>query len=156
MKAIRGGLLAGVFATIVVSMMMMIKAATGQFPELHVVRTLSEILGSSDNVIIGFGAHLFIGIVIWGIGYALIESRIPISSHSLKGVAFGICAWLLMMIVFMPLAGAGLFAVNRGSMTVPLITLAYHLVFGIILGSVYAWNSPAPRRAPSPKAKANS
>ena len=156
MKAIRGGLQAGLVATIVVSMLMMIKAATGQFPELHVVRTLSGILGVPGNLMVGFSVHLFIGIVFWGIGYALIQSQIPISSHSLKGLVFGICAWLLMMVVFMPLAGAGLFAVNRGSMTVPLITLAYHLVFGIILGNLYAWNSPSPRRAQSLNAKANS
>jgi len=156
MNAIRGGLLAGFFATVLVSMMMMIKTATGQFPELHVVRTISGVIGSPGNLVAGFGAHIFIGTVIWGIAYAMIESRIPISSHSAKGALFGIVAWLLMMIVFMPLAGAGLFAVHRGSMTVPLITLAYHLVFGLVLGNVYAWNIPSPKRAPGRDAKTSS
>jgi uncharacterized membrane protein YagU involved in acid resistance len=153
MKAVRGGLLAGFIATVAVSMMMMIKTATGQFPELHVVRTLSGIIGTADNLVAGFAAHIFIGTVVWGIVYAMIEPRIPIASPTVKGALFGILAWLLMMLVFMPLAGAGLFAVHRGTMTVPLITLAYHLVFGVVLGNVYGWNAPAPRRAPSRNVK---
>jgi hypothetical protein len=143
MKAIRGGLLAGFLATVAVTMMMMIKTATGQFPELHVVRTISSVIGTPDNLVTAFGVHIFIGTVIWGIAYAMIESRIPISSHSAKGALFGVFAWLMMMMVFMPLAGAGLFASHRGSMYVPLITLAYHLVFGLVLGNVYAWNIPS-------------
>jgi len=91
--------------------------------------------------------------VVWGVVYAMIESRIPIKSLSAKGALFGIFAWLLMMIVFMPLAGAGLFAVHRGTMTVPLITLAYHLVFGVVLGNVYGWNAPSPRRVQSGNVK---
>ena len=146
MKAIRGGLLAGFFATVAVSMMMMIKTASGQFPELHVVRTIGNVIGTPDNLVTAFGVHIFIGTVIWGIAFAMIESRIPVSSYAAKGALFGLFAWLLMMVVFMPLAGAGLFASHRGSMYVPLITLAYHLVFGLVLGNVYAWNIPSSKR----------
>jgi hypothetical protein len=156
MKAIRAGLQAGLLATMAVSMLMMVKTATGQFTELHVIRTLSGVIGTPDSLITGFGAHLFIGTVVWGIAYAMIESRIPISSCSAKGALFGIFAWLLMMTIFMPLAGAGLFATHRGSMYVPLITLAYHLVYGVVLGNVYAWNIPSSKRAIAPNAKARS
>src|SRR4029077_3370348 len=104
--------------------------------------TLSEILGTQDNLVVGFGTHILIGLI-WGITFALLQSRLPSRSYVVKGAIFGLLAWLLMMIIFMPLAGAGLFGVHRGTMAVPLVTFAYHLVFGIVLGNVYAWNAPS-------------
>jgi len=147
MKMIRNGILAGFIATVAVTMMMMIKTASKQFPELHVVRTLSDVIGTPDNLMIGFGVHLLIGTLVWGIAFALLESRLPTWSYMVKGTMFGILAWLLMMLIFMPLAGAGLFAVHRGTMMVPLVTLLYHLVFGLVLGSAYGWYAPSVKRA---------
>jgi len=145
MKALRNGIVAGCFATMAVSMLMMVKAASHQFPELHVIRTLSGVVGNPDNLIVGFGAHLFVGVVIWGGLFALLASRIPARTYLVKGLMFGAFAWLLMMTIFMPLAGAGFFAANRGAMAVPLVTLLYHLVFGIVLGYVYGSNMPVVR-----------
>ena len=41
-----------------------------------------------------------------------------------------------MMIVMMPMAGAGLFGLGLSMMT-PVATLVLHIVFGLVLGGVY-------------------
>ena len=147
MNAIRNGLLAGFLATLAVTVLMMVKTASGQFPELHVIRTLSSIIGMPGNVIVAFGIHIFIGTVVWGVAFAFVAPLLPGNSYLMKGLIFGILAWLAMMTIFMPLAEAGFFAVHRGTMTVPFITFIYHLVFGIVLGTVYSWNMPVTKYA---------
>ena len=57
-------------------------------------------------------------------------------SYRVRGVLFAIAAWLGMMVVLMPMAGAGVFGLNRGMM-VPVAALAMHVVFGLVLGSIY-------------------
>ena len=42
----------------------------------------------------------------------------------------------MMMIVIMPMAGAGLFGMNMGVMA-PVMTLMLHVIFGAVLGLVY-------------------
>jgi hypothetical protein len=54
----------------------------------------------------------------------------------LRGVIFAVGAWLLMMIVMMLMAGAGLFGLGLSMMT-PVATLVLHIVFGLVLGGVY-------------------
>ena len=39
-----------------------------------------------------------------------LDARVPAGSHWLNGILFGIGAWILMMVLVMPMAGAGLFA----------------------------------------------
>ena len=69
--------------------------------------------------------------------YGLVANRLPVHSSIAKGALFGIAAWLVMMVVFMPLAGAGLFALGRGTINVALMALVMHLVFGSALGKLY-------------------
>lgn len=42
-----------------------------------------------------------------------------------------------MMVMLMPMAGAGLFGMNLGVMA-PVMTLVLHLIFGAVLGLSYA------------------
>jgi hypothetical protein len=53
-------------------------------------------------------------------------------------VIFSIGAWLLMMIIPMPMAGAGLFGLNLG-VGAPIAILTLHIVFGAVPGAVYGW-----------------
>ena len=54
----------------------------------------------------------------------------------MKGIVFGIAAWLSMMIMVMPMAGADFFGMNFGMMA-PVMTLVLHIIFGAVLGKVY-------------------
>jgi len=50
---------------------------------------------------------------------------------------FGTAAWLLMMIIVMPMAGAGLFGLGIG-IGAPIATLVLHWVYGAVLGLTFS------------------
>ena len=135
MNNITAGLLAGFVATVVLSIMMIGKTMMGIMPELDVAAMLSGMMGAP--LAAGWVAHFVIGTVVWGAGFAVLYDMIPGGSAVLKGIVFGIVAWLLMMILVMPMAGAGLFGMSFGIMA-PIMTLVLHVIFGAVLGGVYA------------------
>ncbi|MDA3859476.1 MAG: hypothetical protein PF480_14895 [Roseovarius sp.] len=134
MKNISAGLVAGFSATIVLSALMIAKAMMGVMPGLDVIAMLSMMMGTS--AVMGWLAHFMIGTVAWGGGFALIYDWIPGGNALIKGVVFGVAAWLGMMVMVMPMAGAGFFGMAFGIMA-PMMTLVLHMIFGVVLGAVY-------------------
>lgn len=135
MNNIGKGVIAGFAATVVLSMLMLMKSAMGLMPELDPISMLSGMMGSGAAM--GWGAHFMIGTLIWGALFALAGPALPGGSLWLKGVIFGAGAWLLMMVAVMPMAGAGFFGLNIG-LGAPLMTLMLHLIYGAVLGGTYA------------------
>lgn len=134
MNKIIAGAVAGFAATVVLSVMMVAKGMMGIMPELDVIAMLSAMMGAP--AVMGWMGHFMIGTLAWGIGFALLFDMIPGSSAVAKGVVFGIAAWLGMMVMVMPMAGAGLFGMAMGIMA-PMMTLVLHVIFGAVLGAVY-------------------
>lgn len=134
MSNIVPGMIAGFLATLVLSVLMMLKSMMGVMPNLDVAMMLGQMMGAPTSM--GWIAHFVIGTVVWGAGFAVLYGSIPGGSAVMKGIVFGIGAWLLMMIVVMPMAGAGLFGMNMGMMA-PVMTLVLHIIFGAVLGAVY-------------------
>lgn len=134
MQNISAGFLAGFIATVVLSAMMVIKGMMGVMPELDVAAMIGMMMGAS--VAVGWIIHFMIGTIAWGGGFALLYDVIPGGSAVGKGMVFGVAAWLGMMIMIMPMAGAGFFGMNMGIMA-PVMTLVLHIVFGAVLGLVY-------------------
>ncbi len=89
---------------------------------------------------------MMIGAAIWGGLFAFIYDKVPGKNGMLKGLLSGGAAWVLMMIVIMPMAGAGLFGMNLGVMA-PVMTLMLHLIFGLVLGLVFDKLPGAPAAA---------
>ncbi|PKP84976.1 MAG: hypothetical protein CVT80_05170 [Alphaproteobacteria bacterium HGW-Alphaproteobacteria-2] len=135
MTNIAKGMLAGLAATIVLSLLMLMKGAMGVMPALDPIGMIAMMMGVSAAI--AWGVHLMIGAVIWGGAFALLEPHLPGGEFWLKGVVFGIGAWLIMMVAMMPMAGAGFFGMQLGMMA-PVMTLVMHIVFGAVLGGVYA------------------
>ncbi|MBC7733928.1 MAG: hypothetical protein H7306_18875 [Bacteriovorax sp.] len=136
MSNIWKGLLAGLAATLVLSALMVMKATMGVMPELNLPKMIAGMMGSPDTPMLGWAVHFLIGIVGYGFAIALMNQRLPGASPTVHGVFIGVVGWLLMMIVVMPMAGAGLFGMNMGPMA-PMMTLLLHLIFGAVLGWVY-------------------
>lgn len=134
MNNVLKGAIAGFVATVVLSVLMIMKSMVGLMPELDVIAMLSEMMGGGPAM--AWIIHFVIGTVMWGMGFALIVGSLPGSSLVMKGIVFGIGAWVLMMIAVMPMAGAGLFGLNIGIMA-PVMTLMLHIIFGAVLGLVY-------------------
>lgn len=134
MNKITAGLVAGLIATVVLSVMMLAKGMMGVMPELDVIAMLSAMMGASAAM--GWLGHFVIGAVVWGGGFALLYDLIPGGTAVVKGIVFGVAAWLGMMIMVMPMAGAGMFGMAFGIMA-PMMTLVLHIVYGAVLGIVF-------------------
>lgn len=134
MNTITRGMVAGFVATIVLSAMMMGKAAMGVMPELDPVGMIANMMRVS--MAMGWVIHFMIGTIIWGVAFAVLLKVLPGSQLWIKGAVFGVGAWLLMMVAVMPMAGAGLFGMQMGMMA-PVMTLVMHLIYGAVLGAVY-------------------
>lgn len=86
----------------------------------------------------GWAAHFMIGVIGYGLAYALVFSNLQIGGHILRGLTLGIVGWLVMMLMVMPMMGAGLFGLQMPSgIMVPVATLILHAIFGIVLGAVF-------------------
>lgn len=134
------GMVAGFVATVVLSGLMVMKGMMGVMPELDVILMLSKMMGASSPIA-GWLAHFAIGAFVWGGLFALLEPSLPGQSHWVRGVVFGIGAWILMMIAVMPMAGAGMFGMSLGMMA-PVMTLGLHVIFGVVLGGTYGLERP--------------
>ena len=136
MSKIRNGLLAGLAATMVLSALMVMKAIMGVMPELDLPKMIAGMMGSPDSPMLGWAVHFMIGVVGYGLAMAFLNERLPGNSPTTHGVVIGFVGWFLMMVMVMPMAGAGMFGMNMGLMA-PMMTLVLHLVFGAVLGWTY-------------------
>ncbi len=134
-------IIAGFVATIVLSVLMVMKMKMGLMPELNAIKMMTTMahgmMGTPANPLVGWVMHFMIGSVLWGTSFALSGESLPGSSYVTKALFFSVLAWLLMMIMVMPMAGAGFFGLSLGMMA-PVMTLILHLVYGTVLGLVYS------------------
>ena len=128
------GMLAGFVATVVLSAVMLLKASMGLWPELNLIRLLVNL--GSIQVVAAWMDHFIVGVVVWGLMFGAMDSVWESRAYWLKGLVFGLFGWLLMMILFMPLAKTGFFGVKLGLAAV-YVTLGYHLIYGLVLGVTY-------------------
>jgi uncharacterized membrane protein YagU involved in acid resistance len=127
-------MIAGLVATIVLSILMYMKDMMGLMPELNIIAMLAGKMGG--NAMMGWVGHFMIGVVGYGLAFAVIGGKLPGGSSTVRGIVLGIIGWLMMMVMLMPMMGAGLFAMNMGMMA-PVATLMLHVIFGAVLGLVY-------------------
>jgi hypothetical protein len=114
-------------------MLMVTKSMMGIMPELDVAIMLASMMGMPGNTAMGWLAHFMIGTIGYGVVFAALYSVIPGPSPIVRGIVLGLIGWLVMMIVIMPMAGKGLFAMQLGMMA-PMMTAVLHIVFGAVLG----------------------
>jgi hypothetical protein len=128
------GVAAGFVATVVLSAIMLMKHSVELMPELDPIAMITTMAGASSPAV-GWIGHFVIGSIFWGIGFAIAGPYLP-GPYWLRGTIFAAGAWLMMMILVMPMAGAGLFGIVLGTMT-PVATLLLHVIFGLVLGGIY-------------------
>ena len=146
------GMLAGLVATLVLSGLLLLKGTMNLVPELSIISLLMSL--GSITAVQAWMDHFIVGVVAWGLAFGAYDSLASRPAHWLKGIIFGVFAWVVMMVLFMPLAKAGVFGWKIGPIAAA-VTLIYHLVYGAVLGTTYgllsAW---VPAKAPegSPQA----
>jgi hypothetical protein len=84
-----------------------------------------------------FGGGLF-----WAVLYGLVfESRLPGSPWE-RGVLFALIPWLFSLVIVLPLVGGGVLGMELGAGPLPIIgNLLLHMVYGAVLGTVWAFGS---------------
>jgi len=141
------GMIAGFVATLVLSGLLMFKSTMDLAPHLNIIRLLTQ-LGSIGTVA-AWMDHFIVGTLVWGLLFAAFNAVYERGAYWLKGLMFGVFAWVLMMVLFMPMAKAGFFGSKIG-IEAPLVTLLYHLVYGLVLGVTYGLLvARAPLKTPS-------
>jgi hypothetical protein len=132
MNKLTNGVIAGTVATVVLSVMMVMKGMMGVMPELDIISMLAGMMGAS--AVVGWIMHFMVGAG-YGIAFSQINGFLP-GNFIVKGIIIGVLGWLVMMVMLMPMMGAGIFAMKMGMMA-PVMTLMLHIAFGAVLGFVY-------------------
>ena len=135
MSRVQKGLVAGLAATAVVSVIEAVNMTVGHwavaFPQL-----LGVILQQpADQPIIGWVAHLVAGLVL-GAVFGVLCPRLPTDTPESKGILFAVGAFILMGLVIAPIGGAGMFFMRAGFGTLAWMIVS-HAIFGVVLGNVY-------------------
>jgi uncharacterized protein DUF6789 len=129
------GVIAGFFATVILSAIFVFFGYIGVLPQLDIV-TLIDRLGS-----IGRGAawvdHFIAGTLLWGPIFAGFDATTSESRPRWqKGLMFGGITWLAMMVIFMPVVGGGLFGWRIG-IAEPVGMLFMNLVYGLTIAVIF-------------------
>lgn len=132
-------IIAGFVATLVMSALMLIKGYMGFFPDLNVIEIIDKFnntyVGAPTTPWSGWLTHFCIGSIGYGVLFTLLRPKLTENSV-FNGIIVGVIGWLAMMLIIMPLAGFGLFAILLGEHAA-LITLGLHVIYGIVLGFTY-------------------
>jgi uncharacterized membrane protein YagU involved in acid resistance len=136
------GIVAGLAATSVLLLLALTKAWIPQL-DLGVVleRIADAALGRIGLPAVPFAGvvlHYAIGTLWWGALFGILVPILPGERLWLKGVYYGAVAGLLVMLMVMPLAGAGYFGMQM-SLPAPMVTLVLHMTYGAVLGIAYEW-----------------
>lgn len=137
-RPIQSGVLAGFVATVVLSLLMLMKGGMELVPELNVVSLLNRMMGTAEAPAAGWFVHFVIGTLLWGGLFGIVERELPTHSPLANGLLFSTGMWFMTMAIVMPIAGAGVFGLAIG-MIAPMVTLMLHLVYGAVLGAFYGW-----------------
>jgi len=109
-------------------------------PELNAIKMMTmmahDMMGTPAIPAVGWVMHFMIGTAVWGVLFALFSQFFPGGNSIIKGMVFGTLAWVMMMVLVMPMAGAGLFGLSMGMMA-PIMTWILHLIYGAVLGGAY-------------------
>lgn len=138
------GLLAGLVATIIVSLLMLLKQGLGYMPNVNPVMELANALGYR-SVIAGWTAHFAIGVLAWGVLFTWFDHYLRRLPHFINGLLFSSIVWLGVMLIVLPAAGRGLFGSNGLALGTPTVTLVLSWIYGAVLGIVYGRLQPFPR-----------
>jgi hypothetical protein len=141
MNDVMKGMVAGGVATAVLSVVMLLISATGFEPQLELTRLLLTLLAEPSQYALGWVLHIAIGSVVLGGVFAHIEPRLGADTHTKSGVLYGVIAWLIVMLVFLPAAGAGYFGFQLSRLA-PIVILALQVLYGGVLGWTYGKLSP--------------
>jgi hypothetical protein len=134
----------GFVATLVMTAVILIVKKSGNAPmDLFVMlgrQALGKKTKEADARPVGMGMHIVIGVV-WGIVFVWLGTNGFLFNqfNYMTGMGFAMLPWMLMMLIALPMMGAGIFGIEK-STKIPLVTLILHLVYGASLGALVLYS----------------
>ncbi len=93
---------------------------------------------TTDGAVLAISLNLLMGLVL-ALVYARLVEPILGGPGWRKGVLFSLIPWILSIVAFLPLMGGGFLGTEIGAGPLPILgNLILHLIYGAILGAVYA------------------
>lgn len=86
---------------------------------------------------VGWVLHFFVGTVVWGIGFAMLHDYMHGPDWQ-RGLLFALGAWIVVITGAAVLILAGVIAMELTPVMI-VATLVVHVLYGVVLGLVYAW-----------------
>lgn len=135
-------LLAGLCGMIAHWLLMYFKARSGLLPTFNpyavLQATLTRMTGEAVSPIVPFALSFLNGFIVISFAFKLLYRRLPGHNGAVKGIVFGFLGWAMMGLVFFPLLGLGVFAVNAGlGLSPALFSLAMVQTYSMVMGIVY-------------------
>lgn len=128
---LKQGLLGGIIATVVMTMLMLAAPMMGM-PDMNIGNMMANFL--DIPVWLGWAMHLMIGIF-WALVYVFLVKDRLIVSPAIKGMLFALLPWILMQLMVMPMMGMGVFSANAPNPFMMVVGIMMgHLVYGLVLG----------------------
>jgi hypothetical protein len=138
-KLILRGILAGLLATCLLSLLMLSPWLPPHFETVTLLIGIARVVLEGSGLPAPFAGWLWffvIGGLWWGSWFAIVEAIIPGRAFWIKGAVFGIVTGLLVIWTIMPLAAGGALGMKL-SLWQPLVTVSEHLIYGLALGVIY-------------------
>lgn len=111
-------------------------AGLPQFPLLSEIQVFNARIGMPTTLEGAWAAHAILGVLVYGIIFALIQPILP-GGALMEGIVFGIITWLVMMVVFAPLTGHDLFMQDLPQVLVAM-SFAFNVIYGAVLGLCFS------------------
>jgi hypothetical protein len=137
-KALVAGL-CGMFAHWI---LMYFKSRSGLLPTFNpyaiLQATLTRVTGETVNPIVPWALSFLNGFVVISLVFRLIYRWLPGRNGAAKGFVYGFLGWAMMGLIFFPLLGLGVFALNAGLGISPaLFSFAMVQTYSVVMGAVY-------------------
>lgn len=129
---------AGMVGTAAMTALLLIEPSVG-LPKIAMGQVVSTSLGLASASLkvgpgVGWVLHFLVGVALAILYAAFIAARLP-GSPLVRGLIYGALIFLVAQVVFIPLAGMGVF--SRGEIELVVGSLLGHLVYGGLIGWIY-------------------
>jgi hypothetical protein len=99
---------------------------------------LTRMTGETVNPGAGWMLSFLNGFIVISFMFRLLYRLLPGRNGAVKGFVFGFLGWALMNLVFFPMLGLGVFALNAGlGMSPALFSFAMVQTYSLVMGMVY-------------------
>ena len=142
-RKIRNAFIAGFCGMVVHSLLTLVHSRSGPLPGFQpnedIQRGLSWLVGTEVHAGVVWLLSFVNGAIVWGFVFGQTYRFLPGNSPWLKGVYFGVGAWLAMGLLFFPLVDRGIFAAKLGLGVAPAVLmlgalLAYSVTMSLVYG----------------------